>query len=103
MRLRLFLLFVFFGAVVAAGACSLNPQPYPPENYDASVDGSLTSGPDATGTPADGAADDGSIPGSEDAATDAGDASLDAAADATDAESDAADAGDDGSDAEVDP
>jgi len=90
MRRRLVLL------IAASWACSLSPQPYPPDNYDAGVDASL------------GAIDGGNSdvkPGTDggsnlDAMTppsgDGGDAATDAeASDASDAETDAtSDAGD---------
>ena len=98
MRLRLVLLLVISVVAGAAWACSLNPQPLPPDTVDAGIDASLNAGPDAAGGVPDGAVPtggDAAADGGEDAETDAGDAESDAAApDASDA-GEASDAGDD--------
>jgi hypothetical protein len=99
MRLRVVTLFFSCSALAAMWACALNPQPLPPDTYDASADAALTANDSGAGG-MDGSADDGSIPQGEDASTDAlndasdaGDAS-DAAEDSRD--DDANDAGEDG-------
>ncbi len=101
MRLRLVSLFVSCVALGAVWACSLNPQPFPPDSYDASVDVALTSNPDSGAGNSDATAgSDGSVPSGDDAAVDAssdGDAgdAADAAEDARDDDA-ALDAGEDG-------
>ena len=93
MRLRVVSLFLPCLAVAAAWSCGLNPQPIPPDGYDASADGSIAAFPDASGSDA-GASIDGTTPqGGDASATDAGDAG-----DASDARDDAADARDDADD-----
>ena len=99
MRLRIVSLFVSCVALGAVWACSLNPQPLPPDGYDAAADAALTSSPDGAGG-VDGNADDGAVPSGDDAsidsstdASDAGDAS-DAPEDSRDDTS--SDAGEDG-------
>jgi hypothetical protein len=75
--------------VCVALACSLNPQPLPPDNPDGSAasDGSLTNYGDDSGGAADGASETGSSGGPDgsldasDAAADAEDSSTDGAAD----------------------
>jgi len=101
MRLRVVSLFLSCSAIAAVWACALNPQPLPPDGYDASADTSLGMSPDGSGG-ADGAADDGTVPTSGEAgvdsgAIDSGDAGV---SDAGDAGEDARD--DDASDSEAD-
>ena len=102
MRLRVVSLFVSCTALAALWACALNPQPLPPDGYDASTDAVVSSNPEAGGTQ-DGGDLDGSVPKGGDGATDAsfGDASSDDASDSGDAADDArddgaSDAGEDG-------
>jgi hypothetical protein len=96
---RFALIFVAGGA--AFWACSLNPQPYPPDSYDASADQATLADKDASGgadvgnsfgdgaTPNDAAVVD-SPTGGSDASDAATDAQLDAESDAArDGESDA--------------
>ena len=92
MRLRVVSLFISCVALGAVWACSLNPQPLPPDGYDAS-DAALSASPDGAGG-TDASTEDGGVPMGGDASTDAGDAG-DAAEDARD-DADAMDAGDDG-------
>ena len=90
---------VVLGLGVAA-ACSLNPQPYPPDTNDGGKGGfdattsDVANGLGDSGSVEDAAEETSPPPGSDaggDAATDAGDAETDAATDAaSDAESDAA-------------
>lgn len=95
MRLRLASFVLFCSGTAVVWACSLNPQPFPPDTYDASADVTLSTSPDAAGGIPDGAMDDGETP--------KGDASADASeADASSDASDAADAFDDASDARDD-
>ena len=100
MRLRVVTLFVSCSALAAVWACGLNPQPLPPDGYDASEDTALAANPDAGGG-VDGSTEDGSVPSGDDAATDASDASESDASDSGDAaddarDVDASDAGEDG-------
>ncbi len=90
MKLRT-LLVALVAFACSAGACSLNPQPLPPGQYDAATTGS----PDAGKGDDGGAFGDGGVPTSEDAGSDASEE------DAGDAETDAG-AGDAEVDAEVD-
>ena len=86
MRLRLVLAIVLLCAVAAVWACSLNPQPIPPDTYDASFDVMTNPAPDAAGgVPESGSGDDGATPTTADGGSDAN---------AADAESDAEDAAD---------
>lgn len=99
MRVRVVSLFISCSALAVVWACGLNPQPLPPEGYDASADTSLTASPDSAGGTNDGGTEDGNVPSSGDAASEASDASD--AADATedsrdDADDGATDAGEDG-------
>ena len=80
----------------AAAACTLNPQPFPPDNPDGSVASTdagkgndATFGNDAAGNVPDAAQDASPGPESDGGA---GDASVDASVDAADAEVDATDA-----------
>jgi len=100
MRLRVVSIVLSCSAIAAVWACSLNPQPLPPDGYDASTDGVLATSPDGSGS-ADGSTKDSGMPPADDAASDAsddasdaGDAAEDARAD--DASDDASDAGEDG-------
>jgi hypothetical protein len=103
MRLRLVTLFVSCFAVGAVWACSLNPQPFPPDGYDASADALLTTSPDSGSGNLDATAgsNDGTVPSGGDAAVDASsdDSSASDASDAADDARDddaALDAGEDG-------
>jgi hypothetical protein len=99
MRLRVVSLFISCSALAVVWACGLNPQPLPPDGYDASAaDTSLAANPD-TGGGTDASLEDGNVPSGDDAASDASDAgdasdASDAAEDARD--DDASDAGEDG-------
>ena len=96
MRLRLASLVLVCSGTAVVWACSLNPQPFPPDTYDASADVSLTNGPDAAGGMPDGSFEDVALPPGDASAPDSSvdaDASSDAS-DASDAD-DAADARDD--------
>ena len=100
MRLRVVTLFFSCSAIAAVWACSLNPQPLPPDGYDGSAaDTGIMSSPDAGGG-TDGGDIDGSVPQGGDAGTDgsSGDASFGDAGDAAeDARDDGpSDAGEDG-------
>jgi hypothetical protein len=87
MRLRVVSLLCSCFALGAVWACSLNPQPLPPDGYDGSADAGVGSMPDASS--ADAYLDlDGTIPPT-DASTDAGEAGD--ASDASDAADDARD------------
>jgi hypothetical protein len=100
MRLRFAVLFVLFVATAFVWACSLNPQPLPPDTVDGAAMGSADakSASDAATLSPDGGFDwdaepsPGDSGGSDvtEAADDAGDAS-----DAADAREDADDAGSD--------
>ncbi len=92
MRLRVFTLVLLGFGAAAVWACSLNPQPLPPETpIDAGIDSSLAFGPEAGGG-VDGSFDASPPPTGGDAdASDASDASEDAG-DASDASDDARDA-----------
>jgi hypothetical protein len=100
MRLRVVTLFGVGVAAAAFWACSLNPQPFPPDNADGSADATATFKDAAGGSP-DGTFDnDGAVPqadagadASADAANDAADAS-ESDAEVIDARDDAEDAGD---------
>jgi hypothetical protein len=95
---RVALIFVVGGA--AFWACSLNPQPYPPDSYDASADTTSLNAMDGAGGTDSGSFGDGATPPNDAAVVDsptggfdASDAATDAALDADaapDAESDAA-------------
>jgi len=101
MRLRIVVLVAFVVATLFAWACSLNPQPLPPDTIDSGSKGALdgsfaadvgTSGDGAlTDTPESGAQSDADA---SDATTDAEDAMTEDASDASDASEDANDAGD---------
>jgi hypothetical protein len=86
MRLRAASLLVLGFGVTAVWACSLNPQPLPPETYDAGSDSTAMAAPDGAGG-ADVAVDVVTTPNS-DAATDA-DAAVDAQTDASEADAEA--------------
>lgn len=96
MRRRIPSLLLGLCVVAAAWACSLNPQPLPPDSPVDSggggADATLNASPDASQDGAGGALDAGSD-GTVTANEDGGDASEDAA-DASDGASDAADDGD---------
>jgi hypothetical protein len=97
MRLRVVTLFLSCSALAALWACALNPQPLPPDGYDAAADAIVATKPEAGGGE-DGSATDGGPPFGEDAGIDANDASDSGdASDASDAADDARD--DDASDA----
>ncbi len=105
MRLRRFTLVLLCAGAAAIWACSLNPQPLPPDTNDAGIDGMVTYSPDAGGggVDANGSNIDGAVP-TGDASVDAPetDATTDAPSDASEDASDAsdtdaiADAGEDG-------
>jgi hypothetical protein len=104
MRLRRFTVVLLCSGAAAVWACSLNPQPLPPDTNDAGFDGMVTYGPDAGGgVDANGSNGDGATP-TGDASVDAfeTDAATDAPSDASEDASDAndtdaiADAGEDG-------
>jgi hypothetical protein len=99
MRRRVLTLVFLFSGAAAVWACSLNPQPLPPETADGGIDGSMLSGPDSAGGGFDAGNADTSPPPAGDASTDAAeDASEGGEGDAGDSgEGDAlADAGEDG-------
>jgi hypothetical protein len=100
MRLRLPALVLLCSGAAVVWACSLNPQPFPPDNYDASADATMSTGPDGAGGVPDGSTEDAVVPQSDasttDASVDAADASDASDADATDDASDARDDADDG-------
>jgi hypothetical protein len=96
MKLRA-LLAALVAFACAEGACSLNPQPLPPDQYDAATTGS----PDASkGNDSGTTFGDGGVPTNEDAGSDAGEDASDASTDANDAAT--TDAADDASDAVAD-
>ncbi len=96
MRLRVLSLVLLCSGAAVVWACSLNPQPLPPDTADAGIDSSLVMGPDASGGADGGTTADASPPPTgEDAAVDASDASSDAS-DASDASDDARDGDSDG-------
>ena len=78
----------FFAIVVAIGACSLNPQPFPPAPQDNGDDRGGTFNSDGgaqadAATPKDDAGTDSGMDSGSDSATDAGmDSALDAPSDA---------------------
>jgi hypothetical protein len=77
-----------------AWACSLNPQPLPPDTNDASLD--VYAIPDGVGGGTDSASGDGMTPQNGDAAADGAEDASDAALDATDGGDATVDANDDG-------
>ena len=97
MRVRVFTLVLLGSGVAAVWACSLNPQPLPPETNDASVDGMVMYGPDAAGGGLD------ANSSNADGATPSGDASVDGGENdaTTDAPSDASDDGSDANDTDA--
>ena len=98
MRLRVVTLILSCSALAAVWACSLNPQPLPPDSYDAAADVSMTFGPDAAGGTDGNENGDTGVPLSGDASTDASNDASDASDATTDARDDDAslDAGEDG-------
>jgi len=95
MRRRVLTLVLLCSGAAACWACSLNPQPLPPDTSDAAFDSSMAFGPEAGGGVDSGTtnADSSPPPTGDDAAVDGSDAS-DASSDASDSSDDARDTGD---------